>query len=158
MIRRLACVLSVVLCLAAPASCDEIPAEVRAILTKAEQIEVYSLRPSPAKDENQETFHRYPVLGKVVLKDEKARTTLLLAFEKGVKENEGQVAKCFDPRHGMRAIVDGKTVDLVICFRCMHVRYHMGDKKPEYFRITKSPEPTFDKILTDAGVKLAPKE
>jgi hypothetical protein len=134
-----------------------VPAEVQAILAKAEQIEVLSLSPSPDKDRTRTSFHGYPVLGKTILKDEKTRKALVEELEKGVKENKGEVANCFLPRHGIRAVVDDKPVDLLICFQCLQVKYHIGEKAGE-FLVTRSPEPAFDKVLKDAGVRLAPKE
>ena len=52
---------------------------------------------------------------------------LLDALYKGIADSDGNGAKCFDPRHGIRASVDGKTVDLVICFECSWV-YVFYDK------------------------------
>ena len=158
MIRRLALVVPVILCLAGSARCAEVPAEVLDILNKAEQLEVLSLHPLPDKEKSKEYFHSYPVLGKAIVKDEKARKALVEALETGAKENKGIAANCFNPRHGLRAKAGDKTVELVICFQCMQVEYVIGDKKKAGFLITKSPEPLFDKVLKDAGAKLAPKD
>jgi hypothetical protein len=144
--------------LALPCRAGEVPAATKAILEKAEQIEVYSLWPANDKEKGKEFFHEYPILGKVVVKDAKTRKALIAAIEKGAKENEGVAANCFMPRHGVRATAGGKTLELVICFQCLQVKGYLGDKADAGFLISKSPEPTFDKILKDAGVKLAPKD
>src|SRR5262249_39270121 len=132
----------------------EIPADARTILEKAEQLEVLSLDPAGNKEKAKELFHTYPVLGKVIVKDEKTRKALVAALDTGAKENEGKIGKCFIPRHGIRATVDGKTLELVICFQCLQVHGYIGEKQNANFLISKSPQPTFDKVLTDAGVKL----
>lgn len=154
MSRAFAVVLA--LSLAGVARGAEIPPAARAILEKADQIEVYSLDPNPSKDAK-EAFHQYPVLGKVVVKDDKTRKALVAALMEGARENEGYTKFCFDPRHGIRATVDGKSLDLVICFQCLQVHGYLGAKEDAGFATTGSPEPTLDRILTAAGVKLAPK-
>ena len=125
---------------------------------KAEQIELLSLYPANDKEKGKEFFHHYPILGKVVIKDEKTRKALIAALEKGAKENNGIAANCFMPRHGVRATAGGKTLELVICFQCLQVHGYIGDKENAGFLTSKSPQPTLDKVLTDAGVKLAPKD
>src|SRR5260221_8734957 len=109
----------VTLCLAACAHAAEVPADAKAILEKAEQIELLSLYPANDKEKSKEFFHHYPILGKVVIKDEKTRKALIAALEKGAKENKGIAANCFMPRHGVRATAGGKTLELVICFQCL---------------------------------------
>ena len=61
-------------------------------------------------------------------------------------------------RHGLRAKLDGKTVDLAICFECLHIKVYANDTEREQpILVSGSPEPVFDKILKDAKVKLADK-
>jgi hypothetical protein len=146
------------LCMPLFARSDEIPADAKAILDKAEQIELLSLYPANDKEKGKEFFHEYPILGKVVVKDEKTRKALVAALEKGAKENKGVGANCFIPRHGIRATAGGKTLELVICFQCLQVHGYIGEKANANFLVEKSPQPTLDKILKDAGVKLAPKD
>lgn len=158
MMKRIAPVLAVLLAFGV-ARGGEIPADAKAILEKAEQIEVLSLYPANDKEKGKEFFHEYPILGKVVVKDEKTRKALIEALEGGAKGNKGVAANCFIPRHGIRATAGGKTLELVICFQCLQVHgYIGGDKENAGFLIARSPQPVFDKVLTDAGVKLAPKD
>ena len=67
-------------------------------------------------------------------------------------------AGCFQPRHGIRLVKGDKTVDLAICFECYSTTIYGGeDKKKPYFLVTRSPQPTFDAVLKEAKIKLAPK-
>jgi hypothetical protein len=144
-----------------PASADTIPDQLRAILEKAEHFELFSLNPTDPLSENKkepkETFHGWEVLGKTTVKDAETRKKLVDAFEKGVADNKGPHANCFDPRHGIRVTHDGKTADFVICFECRHVHAIVGDQPAKAFLITDSPEAAFDSVLKEAKVFLAPK-
>ena len=73
------------------------------------------------------------------------------------EESEGDAAACFNPRHGLRVTRNGKTIDFVICFECFQVKVFGGDKDEGGFRITDTPQPSFDKVLRDAKVPLAAK-
>jgi hypothetical protein len=56
-------------------------------------------------------------------------------------------------RHASRAELDGKKVDIVICFECGMVYLYSGDKF-RILTIDASPRAVLDKILTDANVSL----
>ena len=130
---------------------NKLPDAVATALEKAGELEVYSIDgDKPDKD----GWHGWKVLGKsTVKKDEAAK--LATAVAKGVTEGD-KGARCFIPRHGVRAVYDGKTYDLVICFECGWV-YVFVDKsdKPTRLMISESPHKLLDKILTDAKVPLA---
>ena len=149
------------LLLAAALSCAEgkknkVPDDVKAALDKADTFELYSL--DPGKGEAvKDGFHGWKVLGKTTVKDADTRKQIVAALAKGAEENDGRAAKCFEPRHGIRVIRDGKTTDLVICFACLQVRTYQGDKDGAGFLTTASPQATFDKMLKAADVPLAPK-
>jgi hypothetical protein len=136
---------------------NKIPDDVKTILEKADKFELLSLDPEYLKEKPADGFHGWKVLGRTTVKDADARKTLLAAFEKGVEENKGEVARCFDPRHGIRATRGDKTVDLVICFECYQVKVFAGEGERKDFLVTGSPQPTFDKVLTDAKVPLPKK-
>jgi hypothetical protein len=135
---------------------NEVPAAAKAILDKATEYEIYSLDPSV--EGVKDGFHGWKVLGKTTVKDAK-RTDLLKALAKGVDENKGEAAKCFIPRHGIRARDGDKTVDLVICFQCLqvYVYYDKSEKRDAMFLTSRSPEESFDSVLKAAGVPLASK-
>jgi hypothetical protein len=131
--------------------------EGRALLEEAEQFELLSISPNRPKDKPKDAFHGWQVLGKTTVKDAETRKKLVAAFKKGVEENHGTMALCFSPRHGIRVTQNGKTADFVICFQCYQVKVIVGDKQWKDFLITKSPESTFDAVLKEAKVPLAPK-
>jgi len=126
---------------------------VREVLDKAKQLELLSLEPDERKA-GLNDFHGYKVLGSTLIKDKDARKKLLAAFYKGVEDSEGAVAGCFIPRHGIRAVHDGKTVDLVICFECLSLNIYGPGKEKGQLLIVSSPSNLFNKILTDAKVPL----
>src|SRR5262249_42133996 len=129
----------------------------RAILDKAQQYELISLDPSrEGDDKDKDKFHGWKVLGQTAFKDADLRKKVLDALVKGIQENDGIAAACFNPRHGLRAVHDGKTVDLVICFECLQVQVFVDGKKSGVLT-SESPQPLLDMILKDAKVPLAPK-
>ena len=137
---------------------NKIPDDLKTMLEKADKFELLSLNPEHLKEKPADGFHGWAVLGRTTVKDADVRKTLLEAFEKGVKENEGIVARCFNPRHGIRVTHDGKTADFVICFECYQVKAFVGDRDAKDFLVTGSPQPAFDKVLTDAKVPLPKKQ
>src|SRR5262249_6529154 len=106
---------------------DRLPAQVAAVLDKAEKVELLSLVPEEREEERKRDFHGYPVLGKTTLKKED-RQKVLNALKKGIADSDGRVATCFNPRHGIRASHGGKTVELLICFECLQVDVYAGGK------------------------------
>jgi hypothetical protein len=133
---------------------DKLPKDAGDILNKAQEFELYSLEPYA---EGMNKFHGCKVLGKIVVKKGETYTKLLAALNESVGDNG---AKCFDPRHAIRAVHDGKSVDLVICFQCRLV-YVYRDSEEKEIQVQlrdSSAEPVLDQVLKDAGVPLAPKE
>ena len=163
MIRTHLCLSLLVVALAssAPARAADEPTskDLKALFEKAETIEVYSLDPSfeDKEPDPKKGFHGWKILGKTTIRDAKARTKLVEGMYKGLAESDGTVAKCFNPRHGIRATVDGKTADVVICFECYQMQFVVGAaSKTE--PTTRAPEKLLDEVLTAAGVPLAGKK
>lgn len=130
---------------------NKLPDAVKTALEKAGELEVYSLNGDTS---DKEGWHGAKVLGKATVKKDDA-AKLASALVKGVSEGD-RGARCFIPRHGVRAAYDGKTYDLVICFECGWVYvYADGSDKPKVLMISGSPAAALNKILTDAKVPLA---
>jgi hypothetical protein len=71
------------------------------------------------------------------------------------KIGDGNGARCFEPRHGIRATDGKKSVDLVICFECGWVYVFVdNDEKSVQLNIKGNLQPALDKVLTDAKVPL----
>ena len=96
-------------------------------------------------------------LGKTAIKDAEIRKKLAAEFKSGVEDSIGAAAACFNPRHRLTAKHKGKAIDLLICFECLQVQCSIDDQKPKTVLISPTPQAYFDRVLKDAGVKLAPK-
>jgi hypothetical protein len=135
---------------------NPIPDEFGKALEKAETLDLYSLDPSAPVEKGDTEFHRWKVLGKTEVKKE-TLAKLVAAFKKGAEEADQKVsAGCFRPRHGIRAQVEGKSYDFVICFECVAVMLYKGTeaKSVNGFAVSKTPAEVFNTILKDAKVKL----
>src|SRR5690606_26013570 len=86
-----------------------------------EQLTLYSLLGFGEARGEMESFHRYPVLGKIEVTDPEQRREIYMALHKGIDPSV-DITLCFQPRHGIRAVVDGQTTDYVICYECYQVR------------------------------------
>ncbi len=102
-----------------------------------------------------EKFHGYPVLGKVEIAESDRRREIFAALQDGMAKSDGRMANCFWPRHAIRTLENGRTMDYVICFQCDQLELHVGDTK-SVKPITRDPQPLFNKCLKEAGVPLAP--
>lgn len=104
-----------------------------------------------------EFYRGRPVFGKVSIDDAATRAKVLSELNKSITASDGTVSKCFWPRHALKVTRRGqKTIEYVICFECLQLKSYENNQS-ETTPITKSAEAYFDKLLSDAGVKLAPK-
>ena len=149
------CGLIVVVCLAGCGPRPVMPPNAVAALESAHTFELLSLSPEHLSEPPADAFHRCKVLGSTKVTDPAVRTRLIAALKQGVAENvDGMVAGCFNPRHGIRVIVNGQTTDFVICFECLQVEMHSGGAKSSFLTMS-SLQSEFDKVLQAAGVPLA---
>lgn len=128
-------------------------------LNAPEALTLYSINggeaPVEQKDNSAENFHGSPVLGKTEITDAATRREIIAAIKKGMADSDGTMAKCFWPRHAIRAMENGKTTDYVICFQCLQLAIHEADDV-RIEPITTSPKATLNQQLQSAGVRLAP--
>jgi hypothetical protein len=136
-----------------------IPARAVAILDDAESFELLCLDPERTErgEQTASTYHGWKVLGVAAVPDADTRQRLLTALKRGVDENKGAVAACFNPRHGIRATRGSDTAELVICFECFSAEVYLGGRRTGNFLTTNSPQPVFDDVLRAADVLLAKK-
>src|SRR5262249_32971335 len=153
---RLVTVLACVVVAAAFSGCGRDPV---ASLDAPEQLTLYSIDGRDFKPgqepKAEEKFHDYPVLGKVEIKDAAKLQEIAAALQKGLARSDGTMAKCFWPRHGIRAVKNGRTVDYVICFECLQLEVYEGSSR-NVKPVTSEPEGVFNKHLEEAGIPLAP--
>lgn len=128
-------------------------------LADADKITFYSIdgtdNPAKKKDPVAETFRGYPVLGKIELKDKKVREQVIQALHQGTQNNTEWFARCFWPRHALRAEKAGKSTDYVICFQCNWIKVMRNDKVEDIVT-NKKPAEILNKILKDANIPIAP--
>jgi len=128
----------------------KLPDEVVKILESADKLEIGSVDPGDGKGEAKP-------LGMTTVKDAGKRKEVLTALYKSVAEN-AQPAKCFEPRHTLKASSRGKTVEMVICFACSQMRLTVSaNGKTDVTTVVhgNSAEPLLNQILKDAGIPLA---
>jgi hypothetical protein len=135
-------------------SSKTIPPDVRKALETGSQFEIFSLDPNSRGEKSESAFHGRRVLGKTAVEDAATRKKLVSALQQGVREHDGSVANCFNPRHGIRVVHEGATVDLVICFECYQVQSYAGGQSGSHFLVSRSPQTAFDQTLRDAAVPL----
>jgi hypothetical protein len=133
---------------------DKVPEDARAILKYADQFELLSLNPSRLPGSAEGSFHGYNILGSTAINDADTLKRLVYAFEKGVSENHGFIAACFNPRHGIRVTSGGRTAEFVICFECAQVQVYVAGGVERTFLISGSPQALFNEVLRDAHVPL----
>jgi hypothetical protein len=132
------------------------------ILENADIFVLLSLDPVPKQlrqdaQKIQDTFHNHPVLGRTTITNKTERSDLLNAFLKGVRDSDGSVARCFNPRHGISAKRGSQTVDLVICFECLSTDVYLNGQPTNGVATTAAPQPTFDKALDKARIPKEPR-
>ena len=132
--------------------------DLKPLFEKAEALELYSLDPTADMKEPdpKKGFHGWKILGKTTVKDAKNRKKIIDALYQGIEASDGTAAKCFNPRHGIRATVDGKTADMVICFECLQIDFHVGEAS-KLETTTATPQKALDEVLTAAKVPLPKK-
>ena len=143
-------------CVAPPSTpINSMPKVATTALSSATSIELISLNPA-LNQEPKNDYHGFEMLGAVDIDDIETVNLLVKTFKSGVEEHDGSVADCFNPRHGIKFTVDGQLFEFVICFECLQVKWKIDGKDQKGFLISASPQLIFDRILTDAGVELAP--
>lgn len=135
---------------------DEL-AQKRRFLENSEQFTLYSLRDgnenvsvAPAPDK---IFHRYEILGKMLVTDPKIKAQLIQSLYYGMEHRNGFAAACFNPRHGIRATKGKRTVDVVICFECSQIDFWESNQRQHTYT-SRTPQKVFDKVLKKGGVSL----
>ena len=143
---------------------NQLPADAENVLTNATSFELYSLDPDRLRSQKAKVkFHGWKVLGSTKIKKADVRKELISKLKQGIKANKGVVAACFNPRHGIRAILDKqegeklkrRTVDLVICFECLSLSVYLNEKNTASVLTTGLPAATFNKVLKKAKIPLA---
>ncbi|MEZ6018150.1 MAG: hypothetical protein R3F49_23800 [Planctomycetota bacterium] len=129
------------------------------LLRGAATLELLALEPDgplPEQRNDPTCFHGYRVLGRALVSDVATRTQLLDAIGRACRENDGRSAACFAPRHGVRAITEGHTVDLLICFQCLSMRVYADGVSRDSGDLASTQEPEVSGIFRAQGLSIAP--
>src|SRR5262245_57933232 len=104
---------------------QKIPEPALSALEKGDKFELYSLDPRPTEGEPPNAFYEWENLGSTKVTKADVRKKLVAALKKAAADNDGIAAGCFNPRHAIRVVHEGKTIDLVICFECLSVTVYV---------------------------------
>ena len=137
-----------------------LPNGAQQVFDGADKFVLYALEPSELmKNMGHKTyFHGFGILGETTISDAATMQQLSAAYYDGLcfDNEKGLGAACFNPRHGLRAVKNGQTLDLVICFHCAQAEVFFNGREHGVVIINKRPQNTFNRIYNDAGLKMAP--
>ena len=134
----------------------KLAADWRGLLECADRFEIVALDPSvQARQKPGARWHDWPVLGTKVLDARAAQHELLGLVYQGIEHGDA-IAKCFDPRHGIRATWQGQTVDLLICYECLQVHVYAGEgHEPTVLATADTVEPRVSALFRRFGLTIA---
>ena len=112
-----------------------------------------SLDPDPLQaPTNEQTFGGYRVLGQTTVSDAALRRRLADTLRRGLGTWRYTYPSCFNPRHGLRAVLGDRTYEFVICFECGELQF----SEPGFHGFGEGTAPgPFAEILTAANVPIA---
>lgn len=122
-------------------------------LLDADKFVLLSLDPeTDFKGKLKNTFQKHRVIGSTIVGQSKDRTNLVDALDSGIA-NGSAVAFCFNPRHGIIAKKNDKTMECLICFECGSLLIYSTSVTNE-FLTSGEPAAIFNNALRKAGVPL----
>jgi hypothetical protein len=123
----------------------------RSVLDNSDQFTLYSLLPHPPEKDVRihGLFHRNGILGQTQVRDPKLKAQIINAlyggFSNSISSSNNEIS-CFNPRHGIRAIGNGRTVDVEICFECGAAYFYENGTSSKQ-SISHEPQKIFDQAL-----------
>jgi hypothetical protein len=126
-------------------------------LEGAEQMTLFSIDPGrfPTTPPGTVRFHANIILGETVISNATQRRQISHELQRAVSASDGDIAMCFEPRHGLRVARAGKTYDFLICYQCKRVDTFVGEESIESTGLAGNPQ-FFNAILRAANIPLAP--
>jgi hypothetical protein len=156
----IALVLAMLGCNREPAATLTLRDEIYAATRDAESFEIYSLQPGVREGETLDSypdvFHGWPQLGKAGISIESWKKPVLMGMHRALY-TPSEPATCFNPRHGLRVIQNGKAMECVICFECHQMRVYREGQEDHEFLVIGSGQEEFDQVLRLAGAMLPDK-
>lgn len=134
-------------------------------MARAERWTLYAVEPRREPERGADLFHGHRIRGQVDVEEGPLRRRLTVALNRGLAENGGwfgprRSGLCFRPRHGIRAVRGGRTIDLLICFECYQVRVLDGPDRTvgRTLPVSGTPRGVFDEVYGALGLSIAPRE
>jgi hypothetical protein len=128
------------------------PGTARQTVENADHFEIISLDPYRTHEGNNR-FHGYLIRGRNELHDANARKQLLNALYNSLGHGVPGIM-CFNPRHAIHAVLDGHTVDLLICFECQQVEGFVDGHRTDAL-VGFGAKTEFERIFREAGLPAA---
>jgi len=87
-------------------------------LANANDFKLLSIDPDHNSGGDSPRIMGFKILGETEVTFPSERAAIVGEFKKAVANFDNVVASCFDPRHDIRFVFNGKTYDILICFEC----------------------------------------
>jgi hypothetical protein len=131
------------------------------MLRDGEQFTIYTLLPhlgpKGQPDPEKPAFHGYTITGEARIREAAAQTAILDTLLDAVSASDGRVAACFNPRHGIRVFHQGRFLDLVICYECLHLRVYAANDAPSQVVLTQDVTQDMTRLYERAGLSVEKK-
>jgi hypothetical protein len=134
-----------------------LPEELSQALREGTEFELISIEPKDNQEiDSPNRIDGNLILGRTAVTDKETRDALVSAIEESAAPTGEEVAAClFLPRHVVRLEHKGEVYDFIICFQCVGLKVKKGGQSAASFMFDRKHKDLFNKVLTDANVKLA---
>lgn len=132
---------------------ESLPPKVREILEKAEIFEILAeMREREIRESDLLNFQPNRIVKNF---DEKEKKEILEAFYFDASR-EDSPASCYEPHHQIRAIYQGETVEIEICFDCAKfiVTSSFGKFEGTFVRENRKSEDLFNRIIENKSIEI----
>lgn len=133
-----------------------LPEELSQALREGTEFELISIEPKDNQEiDSPNRIDGNLILGRTAVTDKETRDALVHAIEESAIPMDGSVACLIKPRHVVRVKHNGEVYDFIICFQCKIMQLWKRGKFDSEFVFDRKHKDLFNKVLTDANVKLA---
>src|SRR5262249_40837744 len=129
---------------------------IKVAMASAIHVELISL--APVRVNGNDGFHGWQVLGRLSV-DSPSQRDALIAVMVDSMERIGIQSLCFEPRHGITFVGEGRKTELVICFTCGNIEAFRGGEEPAVpLGCSDAAELWLDRQFEYESIPLAPKD
>lgn len=114
---------------------------------------LYSLEPSNSES----GFHNFKVLGSITVTSTEAKVVITEFLRAIESYNNGPVAGCFNPRHGLRLEVNGLNYDFLLCYQCAQMLAIDSKGNEAWFELGREKNSILDELLKKRKIPLSEK-